>query len=169
MRILLSLVVLVSCAWIFTACPVSTTYPLEKKGAVKLDKAFIGDWTTDTEDIEAKRISVKEGTEANTYSVTVKERGSMFMADGDDFIGWLAELGGKRFMVLQQVIDGQPTETYYVYHVTIDGKSMVTNDITLKVGGTDAITSIDAYQAEVLASMQMEEFLVGEIQWTKNK
>lgn len=167
MRVLLSSVVLISCAWIFTACPVSTTYPLEKKGAVKLDKAFIGEWRTETEDIEAKRISIKQGAEANTYNITVKERGSMFMADGDDFIGWLAELGGKRFMVLQQVLEGEAKETYYVYHVSIDGKSLVTNDISLKVGGTDAITSINAYQAEVLASMKMDEFLSGEIQWSK--
>ncbi len=167
MRVLMSLLVLVSCAWLFTACPVSTTYPLAQKSAVKLDESFLGEWQTEMEDIEAKKISVKEGTEANTYQVTVTERGSMFMGDGDDFIGWLAELGGERFMVLQQMVDGHTTETYYVYHVVMDGGTLITNDITLQVGGTDAITSTAAYQAEVLASMKMDEFLVNEIKWGK--
>lgn len=168
MKTVFSLMLLLSCAVLFTACPVSTSYPLEKKGAVKMDKALLGEWQTDVEDAEAQRILFKQGEEANTYAVTVLERGSMFMADGDDFTGWLAELGGKRFLVLQQVIDGVAQETYYVYNIEISGNKLVSHDISLKVGGTDAVTSVQAYQEEVLASMKMEDFLASEMIWSKN-
>lgn len=167
MKTLLSLTLLLSLAVLFSACPVSTSYPLEKKGAVKIDKALLGEWETDVEDAEVQRILFKQGTETNTYAVTVLERGSMFMADGDDFTGWLAELGGKRFLVLQQVIDGVAQETYYVYNIEISGNKLVSHDISLKVGGTDAITSVQAYQEEVLASMKMEDFLASEMIWSK--
>lgn len=169
MKTFLSLFLLLSCAILFTACPVSTTYPLEKKGAVKLDKALIGVWTTSTEEAEAQSISIKQGKETNTYDVTVLERGSMFMADGDDFTGWLAELGGRRFMVLQQIIEGVPQETFYVYHIKMENGKLISNDISLKVGGTDAVTSVQAYQEEVLASMKMEDFLASEMSWDKTK
>lgn len=169
MRTLLSLFLLLSCAILFTACPVSTTYPLEKKGAVKIDKALLGVWKTDNADAEAVEIEIKQGKEANTYDLRVLERGSMFMADSDDFTGWLAELGGRRFLVLQQLVDGVAHETFYVYHIKIENGKLISNDITLQVGGTDAITSVQTYQEEVLASMEMEDFLASEIIWSSSK
>lgn len=169
MRTFLSLFLLLSCAVLFTACPISTSYPLEKKGAIKLDKALLGVWDTDNPDAEAVKIEFKQGKEANTYDFKVLERGSMFAADGDDFTAWLAELGGKRFLVLQQLIEGVPQETYYVYHIKIENGKLISNDISLKVGGTDAVTSVQAYQEEVLASMKMDDFLANEMVWGKTK
>lgn len=155
---------------LLTACPVSSSYPLGKKGAIAIRQDLIGTWTTSYEDIEANQVTIKKGPEANTYAVHIDERGEMFMGDGDDFLGWIAEVKGKHFFVLQQLIDNEAKETYYVYYFDfLKDNTLVSNDITLKVLGTNAITSIDAYREEVSASMEMEGFLTGEIQWKKLK
>lgn len=169
MKSIFSFALIASCLFLLTACPVATTYPLGNKGEVKLDTKLLGVWTNESEDTEATGVSITKGEEANTYNVHVDEKGSMFMADGEDFIGWLALLNGKTFFVLQQVVDGAATETYYVYHIKLDNSTLTTNDITLKVNGTDAVTSIASYQEEVIASMGMDDFLAGEIQWKKKK
>jgi hypothetical protein len=153
--------------FLLTACPVSSSYPLGKKGEVALDKQLIGVWKNDSKDSESTGVTVTKGTELNTYNVHVDEKGSAFMADGEDFIGWLTVLKGKTFFVLQQVIDGVAAETYFVYHIKYNNSTLITNDISLLVKGTDAITSIESYQEEVIASMGMDEFLTSEIQWKK--
>jgi len=169
MKSIYSFALIISCVFLLTACPIATTYPLGNKGAVKLDPQLIGTWTNQTEDTESTGVTISKGKETNTYNLHVDEKGSMFMADGEDFIGWLATLNGKTFFVLQQLVDGEATESYYVYHIKLDKSILTTNDITLMVNGTDAITSIEAYQEEVIASMAMDEFLAGEIQWQKKK
>ncbi len=150
-----------------TACPVSSSYPLGKKGEVALDKQLLGVWKNDSVNSESTGVTITKGTELNTYNVHIDEKGSSFMADGDEFIGWLTILKGKTFFVLQQVIDGTTTEAYYVYHVKYTNSKLITNDISLLVKGTDAITSIESYQEEVIASMEMDGFLASEIHWEK--
>lgn len=163
-----SFLLLLISVFILTACPVSSSYPLGEKGSVPLDPKLLGTWIAqeDPEGIEAQQITISKGTEKNTYDVHVDEPGEAFMANSNDFKGWLVELKSSKFLVLQEVVEGSPAETYYVYHITINGNSIVTNDITLGVNGTDAITSISAYQEEVLASMELEDFLGSEIHWS---
>ena len=169
MKTILSIALIVSGLFILAGCPVSSTYPLGDKGEVKLDTHLLGTFMNEAEDVEANEVIISKGSEANTYNVHVESKGSMFMADGEDFTGWLAKLDDQTFFVLQQLIDGVATETYYVYHIQIDKNhsKFTTSDITLKVNGTDAITSIEAYREEVKASMTMEGFLAGTIEWTK--
>ena len=165
---IVSFVLLLISVFILTACPVSSSFPLGEKGSVPLDPKLLGTWISeeDPEDIEAKQITISKGKEKNTYSVHVDEPGEAFMANSSDFTGWLVELKTAKFLVLQELVEGMPAETYYVYHITINGNSIVTNDITLGVNGTEAITSISAYQEEVLASMELEDFLGSEINWS---
>ncbi len=153
--------------FMLTACPVSSSYPLGEQGSVPLDPKLLGTWIAeeDPAEIEAGQITISKGTAKNTYDVHIDEPGEMFMANSQDFKGWLVELKSAKFLVLQEMVEGTPAETYYVYHITYNGESIVTNDITLGVNGTDAITSISAYQEEVLASMELEDFLGSEIHW----
>lgn len=152
---------------ILTACPVSSSYPLGEKGAVALNTKLLGTWSSDATDIEANQITISKGKEANTYALHVDVKGSSFMADGDDFTAWIAQIKDKQFLVLQD----QATETnaYYVYYFSVKDGELISNDITLKVKGVDAITSIEAYREEVSASMDMEDFLASEIKWKKTK
>lgn len=168
MKTLLSITLIVSGLFILAGCPVSSTYPLGKKGDVKLDTRLIGTFANSVEDVEANKVVIKKGSETNTYSVYVSEKGSSFMADGPDFTGWLAKLDDQTFFVLQQIMDGEEQETYYVYHIEFNKSGEFTSsDISLKVNGIDAITSIEAYREEVKASMGMEGFLAGTIEWKK--
>jgi hypothetical protein len=155
------------CTILLTACPIASSFPLGKKGEVKLNPDLMGVWVTDATDVEATSVEFTKGTEANTYNFEVLEKGSMFMADGPSFIAWLTELNAKTFLVLQQVLDGAPQESYYVYCIKQEKKKMTSFDITLKVNGIDAITSIQAYRDEVKASMEFDDFLGNQINWVK--
>ncbi len=167
MKFFASLSILAVCTILLTACPISSEFPLGKKGEVSLNQNLIGIWTTDAQDVEANSVEFTKGSEANTYNFEVLERGSMFMADGPSFIAWLTELNSKTFLVLQQVMDGAPLESYYVYCIQPEKKKMTSFDITLKVNGIDAITSISAYRDEVKASMAFDDFLANQIDWIK--
>ncbi|MES2555006.1 MAG: hypothetical protein V4604_02595 [Bacteroidota bacterium] len=167
MKTILSIALIVSGLFLLAGCPVSSTYPLGKKGDVKLDTRLIGTFSNTVGDVEADKVIVKKGTETNTYFVHVEEKGSAFMADGEDFTGWLTKLEDETFLVLQQLIDGEEQETYYVYHIGFNKSGFTSSDISLKVNGTAAITSIEAYREEVEASMGMDEFLASPIEWTK--
>ena len=168
MKTILSIALIVSGLFMLAGCPVSSSYPLGKKGDVKLDTRLIGTFSNEAADVEADKVTLKKGAEANTYFVHVDEKGSAFMADGEDFTGWLTKLDDQTFLVLQQLMDGEETETYYVYHIEFNKSGGFTSsDISLKVNGTAAITSIEAYREEVKASMEMEDFLASQIEWIK--
>lgn len=169
MKSIYSVAPIISCLFLLTACPVATSYPLANKGDVQLDKQLLGVWSNESVDTEASGITVSKGTELNTYAVHVDEKGTMFMADGEDFTGWIALLNGKTFFVLQQVIDKIPTSNYYVYHYNVDKSKLTTSDISLNVNGTESITSITAFQEEVIASMATEGCLANKIEWYKKK
>jgi hypothetical protein len=152
---------------ILTACPVSSSYPLGEKGAVALNTKLLGTWSSDATDIEANQVTISKGKEANTYALHVDVKGSMFAAQGEDFTAWIAQIKDKQFLVLQD--QAAETNAYYVYYFSMKDGELISNDITLKVKGVDAITSIEAYREEVSASMDMEDFLASEIKWKKTK
>lgn len=163
-----ALITILACSVIFMGCPVSTTYPLGLNDGQKIEKGLIGTWKNDSTNVEAIKVTIKKSTEY-TYDVTIEEKGSMYMAESTIFKGWLTTIKDRQFLVLQEVLDGVAKETYYVYHLTITKESITTNDITLKVGGTDAVTSVENYRKEVESSMEKEGFLAGPIVWKKQK
>lgn len=148
---------------LLTACPVSTSYPLFTPGKCKVDKSILGLWKNDSADSEAKEIRISRSSDS-TYGILVTDKGSMYMADADTFNAWIGKLGDNEYLVLQEVA-GSAVETYYVYSYKKLKDKIITNDISLKVKGTDAVVSIKDYQEEVLASSKMEGFLSGEITW----
>lgn len=154
---------------LLTGCPVSTNYPLAAKGSTKLEKKLIGTWTTDAEEPAVKTVNIEKGTDDNTYKVTVTERGPMYAPETDHFTGWLAELGGKTFLVLQSVLNGAPEEAYFLYLVDIEKNQITTHDSSMLVGGMDAVVSTETYQQEILASMTKENFLGEETVWKRVK
>lgn len=159
--------VIAAFSFLFAGCPISTKYPLGASNAEKIDKLLVGTWTNDSTGVEATKVKIEKADEY-TYNVSVEEKGSMYMAESTTFKGWLTKLGDKTFMVLQETDNGVAQDTYYVYCLSGIGKnSLTTNDITLKVGGTDAVTSTQAYRDEVTASMTKDDFLAGTIVWKK--
>ena len=167
MKIFTTLSVLAVLMILLTGCPVSSKFPLGKKGEYKLNENLLGVWVSETEDIEAKKIEITKGKETNTYNLHVIEKGSSFSADGPNFIAWITFINNESFLVLQQLVDGVSEETYFVYQFSAGKQNVSTFNISLLVKGTTAITSIDAYIEEVQLSMKRNDFLSGKIEWVK--
>jgi phosphoribosylformylglycinamidine (FGAM) synthase-like amidotransferase family enzyme len=153
---------------VLCGCPVSSTYPLGlQNDALPFDKALVGTWENKEKETEATLVKIEKGSGANLYKLTVLEKGESFMADSENFIAWTILLNEKKFLVLQEVKEPGSKDSYFVYHFAINGNQLTTNDISLKVNGTDAITSVKSYKEEVVASMKHPEFLAGKINWEK--
>jgi hypothetical protein len=148
------------------ACPVSSKFPLGEKNTEKLDPKLLGTWANDSTGAEATQVTIKKVNDY-TYGLTIDEQGESFMSDYTTFHGWMTTLNGKRFLVLQGMDGETETDEFYAYYVEVNGDQMKSHDITLKVNGTEAIKSVETYREEVAASMQMEDFLAGQIVWKR--
>lgn len=158
-------VILTPVLLLLMGCPVDTKFPFDTPGALKIDKNLLGTWKNPTDDENADVLKVKISKKDNfSYDVIVLEKGDMYMADTNIFVGYVSELDGKTFFYLQSA--GR-TDKNYLYHYTFDGKQLITHDVGLKVGGIDAITSTEAFRKEVSASLPLEDCLTGEIKWEK--
>ena len=153
--------------FVLAGCPINSSYPLGIGGEVTLDKSIIGTWSTENEDAEVQEFTLSAASKKNIYKVHVEKTGEMFSADGEDFLGWFTIIDKSKFFVLQQIVDGSEKDIYYVYHITYEKNKLITHDISLKVNGVDAITSIDAYREEVKKSMKFDDFLASEIVFTR--
>ncbi|MGG9970798.1 hypothetical protein ACQ33O_03295 [Ferruginibacter sp. SUN002] len=166
--ILLSSLLLLSLGFLLTACPVATKFPLtEKEDLSTFDKRLIGEWVNSDSAAEAKKIRITKGETKKTYHIEVLEKGSMFMAESETFEAWITDLDDKKFIVLQEIKDGETDKSYYVYHLEITDDYLITHDVSLKVKGIDGIKSVSTYREEVSASMTFKDFLSEERKWTK--
>jgi hypothetical protein len=163
---------LIAVSVFLTGCPISTKYPLcDKTNALPFDATLLGTWRNtavkEDEGHEAAKIMVSKGSSTNTYRISVKEKREAYAADSDVFDGWITEINGTKFFVLQEVVNGKSMETFYVYLFVPGAGMFTTNDASLKVKGTDAITSIEAYREEMKASMSHPEFHNPKTVWRK--
>ncbi len=162
------LLCLFALSFVICGCPISSSYPLvNKSSADKFDSNLLGAWQNKAGEVEVNEIKIEKGRQENTYKITVTDKGDSFMADTELFTGWVATLNNKKFLVLQEEHPTGPKDVFYVYTLVWDDKRMISHNISLKVKGADAITSVRAYQEEVLASMKKEDFLSNRINWLK--
>ncbi|MFM7024253.1 MAG: hypothetical protein ACKOXB_14865 [Flavobacteriales bacterium] len=141
---------------ILTGCPVSISYALDEPGKNSIDKNLLGTWVCDTCST-FKKVEVKEGTEKNSYDITVLEKGDSYTAEGSSFTSYVTTIGDYTFLYN---LEKGTTATYYTYCYKMDGTKKVTlSDIGLLVGGTAAVTSTETYRQEVSASMSNPRFL----------
>lgn len=150
--------------WILTGCPVSVDYPLGLPGQEKLDERLFGTWRTADTTAEVPVVRFTHG-EGNSFNVTVLERGSMYAEEVDNFKGWCTELNGKQFVYFQDAADSKAG--FYTYTYWFDGKDLMVADFTLKIGGTDAVTSTENYRKEVEGSMAYPDWLGTTFRYTK--
>lgn len=163
-RLILNALLVLPFLLLFTGCPVGVDYPLGKQGSEEIDKALIGTWTTDAEDPDYRTVTISK-KDNFSYDVEVFETGSMYSLDVTKFTAWVTKVGGKTFLYAQPV--KSEDSQYYLYcFEAVDKKTMKSFDVSLLVGGVDAVTSTEAYRAEVEASMKMEDFLSDEKTWT---
>ena len=157
-------VVLLLTMFVITGCPVGVPYPLGKQGTEKINKDILGTWTQTITDMEVMKMEISK-IDNYTVRVAVLERGSMYSLEYDLFNGWFTEIDGKNFIYMQNTEDAQ--DEYFTYCYELKNNTLISYDISLKVGGVDAITSTEAYRQEVSASLKFEDALSNETIWTK--
>lgn len=158
------LLLLVPVMLLTTGCPVDVPYPLGDKGNEKMDKSLIGTWVQHDTSMEVMRLEIIE-LDKYTVQLTVLERGANYMEEVDVFKGWTTELDGKKFVYFQDA--SNPDAGYYTYCYNTDGKTMYTYDVSLLIGGVDAVTSTEAYRKEVSESLKLPDALSSEAEWIK--
>lgn len=148
-----------------TGCPVGIAYPLcEATQIEKVDKNLLGTWKA--MDNSADILQVKIGKEDEvTYNVEVLEKGENYMVDEVQFFSWATKLDGHSFL-FSKASEGDDSN-YYLYHIVLDKKRLIIEDMGLLVGGVDAVTSTEAFRQEVSASLKMPDCLSARFEYSK--
>lgn len=150
--------------WVLAGCPVSMDYPLGYQDKDAFDERLIGTWSASDTSTEVLKVRFAK-IDAHSFHAEVLQRGSMYVEEVDAFTGWCTTLNGQTFMYFQNAADKMGG--YYSYIYWFDGQTLVASDFSLKVGGVDAVTSIEAYRREVMASMQYSDFKGTPIYYSK--
>jgi hypothetical protein len=168
MKKLLISILLLPLLLLFAGCPVNTSFPLSQPGSEKINKALLGTWMNANPDsAEGDVLGVKiSEKDKYTYTVEVLRKGAMYMADDSIFDGFVTSLEGKNFFYVRPA---NHAEKYYLYCYEFRNKQLSTYDVGLKIGGIDAVTSINAFQQEVRESLKREDCLSGEIKWRRTE
>ncbi|NLJ06789.1 MAG: hypothetical protein GX437_03860 [Sphingobacteriales bacterium] len=156
---------LIGSMMLFSGCPVGTDYPPDNPGSKSIDKKLLGTWINNKEDADIQKVVISKGSN-NSYDIEVLETGEYYMMSTKKFTGWVTTIGKEKFLYAKP----DDEDKYYVYHYTLKGKnSFESSDVGLLVGGIDAVTSIEAFRAEIEASMKMDDCFSDFITWTKVK
>ncbi len=159
------LLALIPLMFILSGCPVGITYPLGFPGTEKIEKDLIGTWIQSDTALEVIKMKI-EKLDDFSYKLTVLERGTSYMEETDVFKGWCTAINKQQFVYFQTFDDAN--SEYYHYAYKFDGKKLITYDMSLLDGGTDAVTSTQTFREQVTTSMTKPEFLSSEIIWNKN-
>jgi hypothetical protein len=143
-----------------------TSYPLEVQEKGSVDKKLIGTWTTDAADSDAKKVTITMN-EDKTYKVEVLAKGEYYAAETDIFKAWLTSLNKRKFIVLQEMYNGEGKQAYYVYDITIGDKTFTARTISVKGKGIDSLLSVKDYRDRVKSSMDSSDFLSTDMVWNK--
>jgi hypothetical protein len=146
-----------------SGCPIGTDYPLGEPGTEVIDKDLLGSWATDT----GKAVVAVTITERNatSYHVNVSKKGEYYALESTTFIGYVTQLDGYSFLYMEDIALSQ----YFLYQYQHEAPGRVmTHDVGLLAGGTDAVTSTASYREEVSTSLKMEGCLTEETIWIKS-
>lgn len=150
---------------LFSGCPVGIDYTLGYPGKEAIDKALLGDWITDGDDPDYRKVTIQQ-KDKFTYLVEVFETGSMYSLDVTRFTAWGTQVGGKTFLYAQAI--GSSDMQYYLYcYEVVDKNTVKSFDVGLLDGGVDAVTSTESYRAQVETSLKMEGCLTDERIWRR--
>lgn len=150
--------------FLLIGCPVGLDFPAEIMGKNPIDTRLLGTWETDTKDIEITKVELSDNGN-NTYAIEILTRGEMYTLETDHLVGWITRIGDYDILVAQP--DNEKKYYHYTYSFDKNG-NLVIADVSLKVGGVDAVTSTEALRAEILASSKLEGFVTEEKTYIKN-
>jgi hypothetical protein len=154
-----------SIALFTTGCPVGIAYPLcEESQVLKIDKDLLGTWKAVSDSAEIQEVKISKEDDV-TYAVEVLQKGESYMVDDTEFFSWTTKLGGHTF-IFSQGADSE-SDDYFLYEYAFEGKKLVIQDVSLLVGGMDAVTSTEAFREELSASLKMPKCLVSRLEYVK--
>lgn len=156
---------LISLMLIFSGCPVGIDYPLDTPGSKPIDKKLLGTWENNNKDADIQKVKISKGSN-NSYEIEVINTGEYYMMETKKFTAWITKIGNENFLYAKPDNENK----YYVYHYSITGKnSFESSDVRLLVGGLEAVTSTEAFRAEIEASMKLDDCFADFNTWTKVK
>ncbi len=148
-----------------TGCPVGIAYPLcEENQVLKVDNRLLGTWKCLSDSAEILLVKIAKEDDI-TYAIEVLEQGENYMAESTEFFSWTTTLDGHTF-IFSQGADSDEAD-YYTYHYQLDGKKLIIEDVSLLIGGMDAVTSTNAFREEVSASLKKPECLTSRFEYVK--
>ncbi len=136
-------------------CPVGIAFPPDEPGTVKIDKALLGTWTCSMDTCSDIQVVKVEKNDDYSYNIEVLEKGSMYSVNDAKFKGYVTNIDGKDILYAHE----ESTGKYYNYHYLVSGKKLTLYDVSLLVGGIDAVTSTQAFRDEISGSIKMKGFL----------
>lgn len=152
-------------AIISTGCPIGIEYPLcEESQVQKIDQKLLGTWKAESSDAEILEVKISKEDDY-TFAVEVLEQGENYMADDTEFFSWTTKLDGHTF-IFSQAANSEKKE-YMLYEYSFEGKNLVIQDVSLLVGGVDAVTSTQAFRDEVSASLKNPDCLTARLEYVK--
>lgn len=155
---LMALLVLVT-----TGCPTGQEYPLGDD-STNIDPALLGTWVARSDSAEMLEINVTKEDEV-TYGIEVVSTSDSYLLDDVEFFAWITRIDGHQFLFAQPL--SEEDDKFYVYHYTVEKNQLVIHDVGLLVGGSDAVTSMEAFREEVSASLKLPDCLTGRVDYVK--
>ncbi|MGV3598019.1 MAG: hypothetical protein ACO1PI_09130 [Bacteroidota bacterium] len=162
MKKLIILLAMLPAVLLFYGCPVGLDHSAGTPGTEKIDKALIGTWVTDKAEHEFKKVTITK-IDDFSYKLVVEEKGEMYAVEGDEFTGWITTIKGQKFLYAKPTVE----DKYYLYHYEVDGKKLITHDVSLLDGGVDAVKSTETLRKQIETSLDMEDCLSEETTFTK--
>jgi hypothetical protein len=129
-------------------------------GAEKVSAELLGTWefssaSETSTDHEVMKVKFSK-RDANSYNVTVLDRGEMYSLETNDLVMYQTTIDGLNVMYLKP----SDEESYYLYQFELkDKKTLVVADISLLDGGTDVVTSTETLREQIKNSKSKDEFL----------
>jgi len=144
-------------------CPVDMDFPPDDAGSKPMDEALLGTWTCVNDTCDDLKVVLVEKADDYTYTIEVKENGENYLADDITFSGYVTEIDGKKFIYARGDVMG----TFFTYHYQVSGNKLILYDVGLLEGGKDAVTSTEAFRAEISASLKKEGCLSGRLDFVR--
>ncbi len=151
---------LIAIIFLLTACPDPTSVPLAKKGTIKVDNFFVGNWSTNDELEEVENFIV---TKNDDYSFKIEAKVWDFITDEtsvEKFIAWFVRLDRYDFVVAQQLTsNNQLTDDYFLYNYEISSGKLLLRTVKISDEISKEITTSENYKKQILLLMQNKNFL----------
>jgi hypothetical protein len=160
----LYLLAILCVSFLTAGCPVGLKYPLAEPFTEPIDKNLLGTWVAKSDSAEMLQFRVILKSDY-TYVIDVQETSDNYLLDIYEFDAWVTKFEGRNF-IYGKAQTGD-SEDYYLYEYVVKDKNLAIQDVSLLVGGVDAVTSTEALRKEIAASLKLPDCLTARLEYSK--